>query len=94
MNETAAGQRPAVMMVQRPELTYRFWYDLLGTEAARNFIDEAAADNEIVARFADILRDGGLPPFEAIKKYAGPAGGILYDTDNGFHGITYALRND
>jgi hypothetical protein len=94
MNETAAGRQPAVLMVQRPELTYRFWYELLGTEAARNFIDEAAAENEIVARFADVLRDGGLPPFEAIKKYAGPAGGILYDTDNGFHGITYALRNE
>jgi hypothetical protein len=27
-------------------------------------------------------------------QYYGPGGGILYDTDTGFHAISFTLRND
>jgi hypothetical protein len=92
-SDATAGVPPAVVFVQQPEFSWKFWYELLNQESTRTFINEAAAENEIVERFAAILRDGGLPPFEALKKYLAPAGAVLYDTDNGFHGISFTLRN-
>jgi hypothetical protein len=92
-SDATAGVPPAIVVVQRPEMSWKFWYELLQQQSTRDFIEQAAADNEIVERFAAILRDGALPPFEVIKKYVAPSGGVLYDTDNGFHGITFSLRN-
>jgi hypothetical protein len=86
--------RPAVFMMSRPELDFQFWYEMLTSERSRTAIEALAADNEVVERFAKILREGGLPPFDVFKKYLAPSGGILYDTDNGFHGISFSLREE
>jgi len=94
LTTTAPGARPAVLMLNRPDLSWKFWYEMLQHESTRELIEQAAADNETVNRFAAILREGGLPPFEVLKKYLAPGGGILYDTDSGFHGVTFSLRNE
>jgi hypothetical protein len=92
-NETA-GTQPAIVTISRPVLVWRLYYDLLMSEQVREFIEEAASEEPIVERFAAILREGALPPFEALAKYFGPAGGILYDTDNGYHGVSFTLRGE
>ena len=94
LSDATAGARPAVFLVQRPELTWKFWYELLQLESTREMIDRAAADNQVIERFAAILREGGLPPFDNLKKYFAPGGGVIYDTPNGFHGVSFSLRND
>jgi hypothetical protein len=94
LRANTAGVRPAALMMSRPELSWHFWYDLLTLDSTRVTIEEAAADNEVVERFAAILREGGLPPFEVLKPYIGPGGGILYDTNDGFHGVSFSLRGE
>jgi hypothetical protein len=94
LSKETAGVRPALMVMTRPELDWHFWYDLLTSDETRAAIDQAASSNETIERFAKILRQGGLPPFDVLKKYLAPGGGILYDTDNGFHGIMFSLREE
>jgi hypothetical protein len=94
LSAATAGMRPAVVSVSRPELTWKFWYQLLQEDSTRELVEQAAADNEQVERFAKILREGGLPPFEVLQKYFAPSGGVIYDTDNGFHGFSFTLRNE
>jgi hypothetical protein len=94
VSATAGGMRPVVVSVSRPELTWKFWYELLQQDSTRELVEQAAADNEQVERFAKILREGGLPPFEVLRKYFAPSGGVIYDTDNGYHGISFTLRNE
>ena len=94
LSKETVGLRPAIFLMSRPDLDIQFWYDLLTSDKTRAQIDEAAAGNETLERFAKILREGGLPPFATFKKYLAPGGGILYDTDNGFHGITFSLRGE
>ncbi len=94
LGQETEGVRPVVFMMARPDLDLQFWYDLLMSDRVRSQIDEAAAGNEVIERFAKILRDGSVPPFEVFKKYLAPSGGILYDTDNGYHGISFQLRGE
>jgi hypothetical protein len=67
---------------------------MLQQESTRELVEQAAADNEQVERFAKILREGGLPPFDVLRKYFAPSGGVIYDTDHGYHGISFTLRNE
>ncbi len=94
LTAATAGMRPAVVSMSRPELTWKFWYEMLQQDSTRELVEQAAADNEQVERFAKILREGGLPPFDVLRKYFAPSGGVIYDTDNGFHGISFSLRNE
>jgi hypothetical protein len=94
LSKETISMRPAGLMINRPELSWKFWYEMLKSEETRATIEQAAADNPMIERFAAILREGSLPPFDVLKKYLGPAGGVLYDTDNGIHGITFGLRRE
>lgn len=92
LSEETRGMRPVIVSIARPVVTWRFYYELLKSEQVREMLDSAASDNPVMGRFAAIVREGALPPFEVLEKYFGPSGGILYDTDNGFHGISFTLR--
>ena len=35
-----------------------------------------------------------LPPFEVIAPYWQPSVGVIYDTDTGFHGISFTVRSE
>jgi hypothetical protein len=94
LTKETAGLRPAVFLMSRPDIDIQFWYELLMADSTRAAIDQAAAENETIERFAKILREGGLPPFEVFKKYLAPGGSILYDTNNGYHGISFSLRGE
>jgi hypothetical protein len=92
LTEETSSHRPAVLMVSRPVVDWEFYYGMITSDEVRAALDEAAADNEVLERFVRILREGAIPPFDVFKKYLAPGGGILYDTDNGFHGTMFALR--
>ena len=49
--------------------------------------------DELIA-LADAMEQDKLPPFDVLLPYMSPGGGILYDTDTGYHGISFQLRSE
>lgn len=94
LGRETSGLTPVVFLVSRPEESMRHLYDLLTSEKSRQFIEEKAEENPVLAKLNESLKAHPLPPFENLIQYFGPGGGILYDTDNGFHGISFTLRNE
>ena len=62
--------------------------------AKRRMALEAGAPQATGTALADALDANELPPFEVLAPYFGPGGGILYDTDTGYHAIGFTLRNE
>jgi hypothetical protein len=88
-----AGTQPVMFSMGRFEETVRQWYDLLMSPKTREKIDEHKEKNKFLAALAETLDKQQLPPFEVLMPYFAPGGGILYDTDSGYHGISFTLRN-
>jgi hypothetical protein len=89
-----SGQTPALFMMQRSEESLRHVYDLLTAEKSREFLEENSEGNALFTALLDALDAGELPPFESLLQYMGAGGSILYDTDTGYHGIGFTLRNE
>jgi hypothetical protein len=94
LGRETAGLTPTLFSVSRYEETVRQWYDLLASEKTRELISENKVDNKFLAALATTLEENELPPFEVLAPYLAPGGAILYDTDNGYHGIGFTLRNE
>ncbi|MFO0790138.1 MAG: hypothetical protein U0805_11845 [Pirellulales bacterium] len=88
------GTTPVLFSMNRFEETLRQWYDLLTSEKTRKLIDENKEKVRMLKALADAMEENKLPPFETLMKYTGAGGGILYDTDDGYHGISFELRNE
>jgi hypothetical protein len=76
------------------EETLRQWYDLLHEPKTREYLEEHAEGNPFFAALAESLAADELPPFDVLAQYALPGVGVLYDTDTGFHGISFATRDE
>lgn len=94
LGRETAGLTPVIFSVGRYQETVRHWYDLLQSEETRQRIDENKEDNKFLAALAEALDEHQLPPFEVLAPYLAPGGGILYDTDDGYHSIRFTLRNE
>jgi hypothetical protein len=94
LGQETSGRPPALLMIARFEETLRHWYDLLSSEETRSKLEERSENNPFFAALAETLAEHELPPFEVLARYAAPSGGIIYDTDNGLHGISFTLRNE
>jgi hypothetical protein len=88
------GITPVLFSLRRPEVALRHWYGVLTSEETRTLIDENKADNPVLSALADVMDEHKLPPFDVLARYMAPGGGILYDTDSGYHVISFDLRND
>jgi hypothetical protein len=88
------GITPVMFMINRFEESLRQWYDLLTSEKTRALIDEHKEGNAFLRALAEVMDQNKLPPFEVLMQYTAPGGGILYDTDDGYHVISFTLRND
>jgi hypothetical protein len=88
------GTTPVMFSMSRMEESLRQWYDLLTSEKTRALIDENKEDNKFLQALADAMEQDKLPPFDVLLPYMSPGGGILYDTDTGYHGISFQLRSE
>jgi hypothetical protein len=88
------GVVPALWMYSKFETTLRQWYDLLTSDKTRDAISERSADNPFFAALADAMAAHELPAFDVLAKYAVPSAGVVYDTDTGYHGFSFALRRE
>ncbi len=94
VQQEAPGVTPAVWLYNRPEESVRQWYDLLTSEKTKAYLEEHAERNPFFAALLDSLSANELPPFDVLTPYMQPAVGVLYDTDTGFHGISFTVRSD
>jgi hypothetical protein len=89
-----AGKTPVLFSTNRAEEAIRQWYELLISPKTRDQLNENKSKNPILAALAETLEQNKLPPFDVLAPYFAPGGGILYDTENGYHGISFTLRNE
>jgi hypothetical protein len=94
LGRETAGTAPVLFAVSRYEESIRHWYELLTSEKTREMIGEHKEDNPVLTALAEALDQHKLPPFEVLAPYLPPGGMILYDTDDGYHGIGFTLRNE
>jgi hypothetical protein len=94
VQQETPGITPAMFAYSRLEESLRQWYDLLQTEKTKDYFAEHAAGNPFFAALSDSLAANELPPFDVLAKYFSPSVGLIYDTDNGYHGISFTLRDD
>jgi hypothetical protein len=90
----AVGITPVLFSVSRSEESLRHWYEVLLSEKTRAAIDENKEGNPVLEALAEVMDQHKLPPFEVLARYLGPSGGILYDTDSGYHAISFELRTE
>jgi hypothetical protein len=88
------GITPVLFSVSRSEESLRHWYEVLLSENTRTAIDENKEGNPVLEALAEVMDEHKLPPFEVLARYLGPSGGILYDTDSGYHAISFELRTE
>jgi hypothetical protein len=88
------GTTPVLFSMGRFEESLRQWYDLLTSEKTRALIDEKKEGNAFLKALSETMDENKLPPFDVLMQYAAPGGGILYDTDSGYHAISFTLRNE
>ena len=89
-----AGTTPFLFSVSLAEPNIRQWYDLLTSPKTREKLDAQKEKSRFFAALSELYDEKKLPPFEVIAPYLGTGGGILYDTDNGYHAISFSLKNE
>jgi hypothetical protein len=87
------GVTPVLFLLHRSEETLRQWYDLLTSEKTRALIENNKEKNRFLAALAEVMDQNKLPPFDVLLQYSAAGGGILYDTDDGYHAISFGLGN-
>ncbi|MEX2092535.1 MAG: hypothetical protein WD971_07645, partial [Pirellulales bacterium] len=66
----------------------------LTSEKTKEYLAEHAEGNPFFAALLESLAANELPPFDVIAPYMTPSVGVIYDTDTGFHGISFTLREE
>jgi hypothetical protein len=94
LGRETAGTTPVIFSFSQAEETLRYWYALLTSDQTRQQIEEHREDNRFLSTLGDALNQHQLPPFDVLEPYFAPGGAILYDTDDGYHGIGFTLRNE
>src|SRR5262249_10565746 len=94
LQQETPGVMPALWTYNRFSVTLRQWYDLLTSEKTKNFLDEHAEGNPFFTALTESLAANELPPFDVLERYAAPSVGVIYDTDPGYHGFSFALRSE
>lgn len=90
----AGGREPSVVLVNRPEESFRYLYDLATSDATNQWLQESAQNNRFLKNVGSALDKNPLPPFEVLSKYLAPSGGVVVDDDTGFHYVGVTLRRE
>ncbi|MDA7978336.1 MAG: hypothetical protein MPJ50_06140 [Pirellulales bacterium] len=88
-----AGGEPAMIGFSRPEEGLGLLYSLATDDGTRDALRGFAEDTEELAGFSKVLDENPLPPFDELKKYLAPTGGILVSDETGLHYTSLGLRS-
>jgi hypothetical protein len=87
----APGMKPGLITYTQPEQGMKWVYDFVTSEDTKKFLEDPDAPEPVV-RLRDALDKHPLPPFEVIKKYLAPTGGVMINEPTGFHYTGFGLR--
>lgn len=86
------GQKPGMLIFNRPEEGMRMLYDLAQAENTRQALASRSDGNPFFRSLNDAVSKNPLPPFAVFAKYLAPGGGMLVDDETGFHYMAFGLR--
>jgi len=89
-----AGNRPAMVTFDRPELAMRTIYEIVLADDTRRRLSQGAENNQLFRVLNDALTENPLPPFAVIQKYLAPSGGVVTNDETGIHYIGFTLRRE
>lgn len=84
----------SIIAYQRPEESFRLFYDLAADPANREKLDQFSENNPVITALSNALKKHKLPKFDVISKYLAPAGMFIFEDDSGIHLTNFALRRD
>lgn len=91
----AGGRAPSGVMYSNSEEALRHWYGVATGDRARDFLQgERMAEQPFVPKLREMLDSNELPPLEALLRYTAPGGGVVYDTETGFHMIAFGFKRE
>ena len=92
LQRQSGGNRPSLLIFQRPEKGMRTLYDMATGQQTRRRLADAAGNNPVFAALHQSLEDNPLPPFSVIKQYLAPSGGVLTNDMTGIHYMEFTLQ--
>ena len=84
----------SIISYNRPDETFRVFYDLASNPDNKNRLKEASEANPFFRAISNALERNKLPPFEVIAKYLAPTGFFVSEDDSGIHATWFALRRN
>lgn len=85
---------PGAVFYTRPAESFRFLFDLAGSDDMLNTLDRGAEDVEALGRLRDVIADNPLPDFEEFEEMMPPSGGVMINDETGLHLTFFSLRRD
>ena len=92
ISRQVGGNKPGLVLFDRPEEGLRFLYDLATADDTRNALAARSGENEFFKTIDGALKDHPLPPFSVLQKYLAPSGGMVTSDETGFHYTAFALK--
>ncbi len=93
----AAGQQSAGALYTDPSVGARHWLAVADSSELQELLERNITEDEDSpwkSSLRDALGGASLPSDETVLKYLAPSGGVVYDTDNGFHIILFSFRRE
>jgi len=87
-----AGGKPVMISYDRPEEAFRFVYDLVQSDNARDGLSRGAEDNRFLGNLDKALKENPLPPFSVLSQYLAPGGSMVTDDETGLHYMAFTLK--
>jgi len=88
----SGGNKPAMIVFERPEEGMRFLYELATSERTRQQLREQSENNRFFKTLDTALKDNPLPPFEVLLQYLAPTGAMVVDDETGIHYTAFGMR--
>ena len=59
-----------------------------------SIVETSGEENEFFRVLGGALNDNPLPPFAVISQYLAPGGGLMTNTEKGFHWMTFSMKRE
>jgi hypothetical protein len=88
------GKQAGMIGFQRPEESFRYFYDIAASDMARDWLRRTGERNKFFKQLGGAMETNPLPPFSAFTKYLAPKGSLITDEESGLHYTSFGLRRE
>ena len=85
-------QLPSASFFSRPDLSMRFIFDLVESEAAVDWMDQSIEEDEEWSGVVRAIKENPLPDFDELAEYFPPNGGFIVDDESGLHMLFFQVK--